>query len=526
MGIVLAMANAICPYQNIYAQGDSATSLNTEERKLFLYIPESKFVVNPFPSYIFNLVQPLDSSSSPKGILNIKYDNLKTDIILAKDWSTITIKQYVDGYSYKIPFTADVEWYLRKYNERKSYAKFIQLVHQSAKDGTSKRKGQMMEVVGMDLGNLGRASLSLNGNVTITGNMIFQDQELVRSSLNQTQNTHLEFDQKQHLNIQGKIGDRITVNMDQDSERQFDWENNIRINYEGFEDDIIQKVEAGNISLSLPSTKYVTFSGKNQGLFGIKSISKLGPIDITTIASIEKAKKEQEEYKGGAQSSTQQIRDVDWIKNRYFFIHPWFRNGIDTLIVNNLAINDVNIPSFYPLKNGLHYLGNLVVKNFELYKSINTNDAGAVTGTAFINPLNSTDSLYTDDNETGNFIRLESGTNYEMSADLGYIRLRDMVMNEILGCSFTLEDRNTGQTVLEVGAPADSLGTNLSLMMLKPRNSHPNHPSWELMFKNVYYLGTTQINQDGFEVKLINKRSTPESERDRTTSYHILHRSG
>ena len=81
--------------------------------------------------------------------------------------------------------------------------------------------------------------------------------------------------------------------MDQDSERDFDWENNIRISYEGHEDDIVQKVEAGNISLSLPSTKYVTFSGKNQGLFGIKAISKLGPVDITTIASIEKTKKEQ-----------------------------------------------------------------------------------------------------------------------------------------------------------------------------------------------------------------------------------------
>ena len=130
----------------------------------------------------------------------------------------------------------------------------------------------MMEIVGVDLGDLGRASLSLNGNVTINGNMIFQDQELVRSTLNQTQNTHLEFDQKQHLNIQGKIGDRITVNMDQDSERDFQWENNLRITYDGYEDDIIQKIEAGNISLSLPSTKYVTFSGKNQGLFGIKSI--------------------------------------------------------------------------------------------------------------------------------------------------------------------------------------------------------------------------------------------------------------
>ena len=497
---------------------DSTFYSDSELYSQFLYLPESDFIVNPFPDHIINLVQPIDSTSNPKGILNIKYDSREIEIVLAKDWSAITINEYIDGKSYRMPFSSNVEWYLKKYSERKSYLKLIEIMQKDSKDGSSKRKGQMMEVVGVDLGNLGRASLSLNGNVTITGNMIFQDQELVRSSLSQTQNTHLEFDQKQHLNIQGKIGDRITVSMDQDSERQFDWENNIRIAYDGLEDDIVQKIEAGNISLSLPSTKYVTFSGKNQGLFGIKSISKLGPIDITTIASIEKAKKEQEEYKGGAQSNTQQIRDVDWLKNRYFFIHPWFRNGVDTAVVHNLVIQQVNIPSFYPLRNGLHYIGNLVVKNFELYKSINTNEAGAVTGTAYINPLNPLDSAYIDDNETGNFIRLEAGTNYVLSADLGYIRLRDMVMNEILGCSFILEDRNTGDTVLVVGAAADSVGTNLSLMMLKPRNSHPNHPSWPLMFKNVYYLGTTQINQEGFEVKIINKRSTPESDRDRATS--------
>ena len=74
MGIVLAMTNAIRPYQNIYAQGDSVTSLITEKYKLFLYIPESEFVVNPFPSHIFNLVQPLDSLSNAKSILNIKYE--------------------------------------------------------------------------------------------------------------------------------------------------------------------------------------------------------------------------------------------------------------------------------------------------------------------------------------------------------------------------------------------------------------------------------------------------------------------
>ena len=240
---------------------DSSLSKAIESQSSYLYLPESDFVVNPFPIHLITLVQPIDSTSRPKGILDIKFDSRKTEIVLAKDWSTITIKEYIDGKAYRMPFRSDVEWYLRKYNERKSYQKLIEIMQKESKDG-SKRKGQMMEVVGMDLGNLGRASLSLNGNVTITGNMIFQDQELVRSSLSETQNTHLEFDQKQHLNIQGKIGDRITVNMDQDSERQFDWENNIRIAYDGLEDDIVQKIEAGNISLSLPSTKYVTFSEK------------------------------------------------------------------------------------------------------------------------------------------------------------------------------------------------------------------------------------------------------------------------
>ena len=476
------------------------------------------FVVDPFPMSKRSLVQPQGALKYQSRIFNI-LDNFTTFYIdIESNWNTITIKKTLFNRQYKIPFTSSLESYFKNYFTESWRINFISTMQKKAKESSRRQSGKMMEVVGLDLGNFGRASLSLNGNVNITGNMIFQDQELVRSTLNQTQNTHIEFDQKQHLNIQGKIGDRITVNMDQDSERSFDWENNLKISYEGKEDDILQKIEAGNISLSLPSTKYVTFSGKNQGLFGIKSLAKLGPIDITTIASIERTKKEQEEYKGGSQSNSTQIRDVDWMKNRYFYIYSWFRNGIDAVVFNDNIPNQVNIPPFYPIKNGLHSIGNIVVKNFELYKSINTNDAGAVTGTAYIDPLNQNDSLSLDDNEEGSFVRLEVGTNYVLSADLGYIRLRDQIMQEILGCSFILEDRITGEVILEVGKQADSLGTNLELMMLKPRNSHPNHPTWPLMFKNAYYLGTNQINPEGFELKIINKRSTPESDRDRTTS--------
>ena len=497
----------------ITPQEDDGNNLDNDRSVVFpKYFPTSPFVVNPFPVRPVGLVHPLDSLLLPRGILNSSFGLKKTNINLSWDWSIITISESVDGKRLKIPFTCSVEWYLRILHQQKWHEKFFEIMQTKQKDNSRRGRGQMLEVVGVDIGKLGRASLNVSGNVNINGKMVFQDQELVRSTLNETQNTHLEFDQKQNLNIQGKIGDRITVAMDQDSERQFDWENNIRISYQGYEDDIVQKIEAGNISLSLPSTKYVTFSGKNQGLFGIKAISKLGPIDVTTIASIEKSKKEQSEWEGGGQSNTQQIRDVDWIKNRYFFIHPWFRNGVDTFAVSTVF----SIPSFYPLKNGLHLIGDVVVKNFELYKSININDPSAMTGMAYVNPE---DTLqFVDESEEGSFVRLEQGTNYYVSPDLGFIRIRDQVSQDILGCTFTLEHRQTGEVIMEIGTGPDSSGSNLSLMMLKPRNSHPNHSTWPLMFKNVYYLGTSQINPDGFEVKIYNKNSTPVTDRDKKSS--------
>ena len=503
----------------IFAQNTDST-LNTESQSFILpeYIPSSPFVIDPFPRLNRALIQPLDSMTVPIGILKFPYEFRKTTVELSWDWKRITISEKVDGFQVQMPFTASVDWYLKKFHQQAWHKKFIETMQKDAKGDKKRRRGQMLEVVGVDIGRLGRASLRVSGNVNINGKMIFQDQELVRSTLNQSQNTHLEFDQKQNLNIQGKIGDRITVAMDQDSERDFDWENNIRISYEGHEDDIIQKVEAGNISLSLPSTQYVTFSGKNKGLFGIKAISKLGPIDITTIASIEKTKKAQSEWEGGGQSSTQQIRDVDWIKNRYFFIHPWFRNGADTVAFHNGQWKTLKVPPFYPLQNGLHHFSaDIKVTKFELYKSAN-NDPTAVTGMAYIDPMNKTDSTYLDENEEGSFIRLEQGTNYYVSPDLGYIRVRDQVSQDILGCTFVLQDRTTGDTLMVVGNGPDSIGTNLSLMMLKPRNSYPSHSTWPLMFKNVYYLGTSKINPKEFEVKIYNKNATPVSERDKTSS--------
>ena len=90
-------------------------------------------------------------------------------------------------------------------------------------------------------------------------------------------------------------------------------------------------------------------------------------------------------------------------------------------------------------------------------------------------------------------MRLEQGNNYYVSNDLGFIRIRDQINQDIIGCTFTIADRSTGNTIMQVGSGPDSIGTNLSLMMLKPRNSHPNHPTWPLMFKNVLFSPATYV---------------------------------
>ncbi len=493
------------------------------------YVPTSPFVVSAFPETPKPISLYQDSLYSPIGLFDITYGSRVIELTIAEDWSTITFSETIDGRKLRIPFTASLEWYFSKNLKRNRQLKFIENVTFSAetsKEEKSRRGASTLEVVGVDLGKLGRASLRVRGNVNISGKMVFQDQELVHSSINETQNTHIEFDQKQNLSIEGKIGDRITVSMDQDSERDFDWENNIRIKYEGKEDEILQSLEAGNISLSLPSTQYVTFSGSNQGLFGLKAISKLGPIDITTIASVEQTKKEQQKWSGGGQSETQKIEDYQYIKDQYFFIHDWYRNGVFSDSLGISVENPFAIAPFYPLNlEGLHTIYNdgLVVKNFELYKFDRSNNPGADEGTAYAGdpPPDITD--WTDPHpnysKQGSYLKLERNNDYIVSEDLGYLRMRTRGQDDVLACHYSLVHRTSGDTVLTVGHGVSASDSLLVLKMLKPQNNSSSHPVWDLMFKNVYYLGASKIEPDDFVVRIMYNQTSPIQDRNTNGPY-------
>jgi cell surface protein SprA len=481
--------------------------------------------VDPFQDRIpvFSLLDDFEVLLYPRGLIQNPALRPVLDVQIDRNWDFITITELISGEVYLVPFTAPLEWYVFERFQQNRIQNFEEKINRTVGKETEEQKrqerGRALEVVGVDLGQFGRASLRVNGNVNISGKMIFQDQEQIRSSFTESQTTQFKIDQTQHLNIEGTIGDRVSVKMDQDSERDFDWENNIRVSYQGKEDEIIQAIEAGNIALSLPSTQFVTFSGQSQGLFGLKGLAKFGPVDITAVASVERTRKERQEYRGDSRPQTQVIRDYDYIKNQYFFIHDWFRNGIDTMVESGA----IRIFPFYPLNaEGLHTRGNVKVTNFELYKMDLTNNPGADVGIAYIDP--SDPDRFSDDNRSGNFLRLERNVDYIVSEDLGFIRMKTSAQDQILACHYTLVDRISGDTLLVIGRDIISDGTlNLSLKMLKPQSPHPNHPTWDLMFKNVYYLGSTNINKEGFSVNIVNNRLSPPSPRDNNGVTYLTH---
>ena len=481
----------------------------------------SPYAFTPFKNKNLSLIFPFDSSSYvPQGLIKSPVRSIIVPVV-KKDWSLIIISEEVGGLSLAIPYIAPVDHYLsqqirfkREFDMWKALNDTVQIQDQRSQILQDNR-GSGIEVIGLDAGRLGRVSLTARGNVTVKGNLVFQDTELVRSKLNETRNTHLEFDQTQRISVEGKVGERVSVNVDHDSERDFNWENNLKINYKGGEDDIIQSLDAGNVSLSLPGSQSLMGSASHQGLFGIKTVSKLGPMDVTAIASIVNTEKKSQEYKGRSESQSFKIKDHNYVKNKYFFIHEWFRDGIST----TLNGGQVYIPSFYPLKDGLHPIGNIVVRNFELYQLDQSTNSETNPGTAYADidfPQESFD-------QTGNFKRLQQGQDYVLSEDLGYIRLRQKANDEVLGCTYVIVDRQSGDTLSVVGENIFSGNEYLKMKMLKPRNLTPSHPVWPLMFKNVYYLGTTNINKEGFELRIINERLAVPSHLDVTGNPFITY---
>ena len=374
-------------------------------------------------------------------------------------------------------------------------------------------------VLSKDVGGT-NLSLNIDGNISISGQLIFENKDLVNLNSNDNKSWDLDINQTQRFNVEGNIGDKLKVKIKQDSEADFDWQNNMIITYEGDDNEIVQEVQAGNISLNLPSTQFVNVgSGKSEGLFGIKMVNQFGPLKLEGIASYQEVKKSSKKFSPGESSDGGYINDYNFIKDRYFFIDNEFKRN------------------FYPLDQNLDhiYAPNYVIYKFEVFKRVTSAESGIVSGVAYIDPFDS--SSY---KEEGSWIRLENGVDYEISQTLGYIRFKTLSSQDVVGISYEIGKYSDSQQQI-IAHPPDDNGNphpdsnqatvfydeyfenlesdsqcssdgnedipescKLKMKLIKAQGqSTPNSPTWPLMFKNVYSLGGSNINIAELELDIV-----------------------
>ncbi|MCF7804120.1 MAG: cell surface protein SprA [Candidatus Marinimicrobia bacterium] len=396
----------------------------------------------------------------------------------------LIISQQYHGQDVTIPIRMSLDNYYELKREQNRRLLLREALTESLQPA-GRAGGGSIELIGADIGGQ-RVSLRVSGNVNIEARALREDKNLTTTSIQAEPNTNILFNQRQNFNIEGNIGDRINVLVDYNSERDFQFENDVMINYTGSEDDIIQRIDAGNINLSLPGTQLVTFSPNSKGLFGIRTDMKLGPIDVVTVASIEQGKKQKVKYEGGESSQEVEIYDYNYIQDKYFFLGQEYRDR------------------FYPLDNAnLHSVlpTNLQIDEIDVYKSLvgtSLEDGNLITAKAWPEPDDKT--YRSDEAQEAEFQLLTEGADYTVDRDLGYLRLSSNIQDtEILAVAFTTMNGDTvGQ--LDVN-PNDS--SAIALKMIRPQNPNFGDHGWNLMMKNVYSLGTVNLTEDGFEFQIV-----------------------
>ncbi|MEJ1928989.1 cell surface protein SprA [Nostoc sp. NIES-2111] len=136
------------------------------------------------------------------------------------------------------------------------------------------------------------------------------------------------FDQQISLNAQGKIGEKLKVNINQDTKAAFEFDNTIKLDYTGFDHEILQKIEAGNVSLPLSST----LIRGSQNLFGLKTTMQFGKLKVVSVISNQRSTTQSITLKNGAQTKDIAVRVNDYDDNRHYFTGHFFRNRYDQVL--------------------------------------------------------------------------------------------------------------------------------------------------------------------------------------------------
>jgi len=343
-----------------------------------------------------------------------------------------------------------------------------------------------------------------------------------------------DFDPQANLNLTGQVGDKLRITTNFNTQASFDFENNFKVEYTGYPEEIIRKIEFGNVNFALPTS---LIQG-SQSLFGLKTELQFGRLRVQGVFSQKRSTADQISIQGGAQLRKYEIRASNYDENRHFFLSHFHRSRyepalrtlplvnsgvlitrVEVYVTNraNTATGLRNIVAFTDLGEGNPYRsGNPFVGsgNPQQPASNNANQLFAnLTANAvyrdieqLVTALQAQGLSNGDDFTVLRSARKLEPNEYSFHPQLGYITLNTPLRNdEVLAVAF---EYTYNGNVYRVGELSDDYlnrpeSEAIFLKMLRPPAIRTNLPTWDLMMKNIYSLNASQIKADNFRLQVI-----------------------
>lgn len=337
--------------------------------------------------------------------------------------------------------------------------------------------------------------------------------------------TSIDFDEKINLNVTGKVGDKVNMNLNYNTDATFNFDaQNMKLKYEGKEDEIIKLVEAGNVSFPTNSS---LITGATS-LFGIRTDMQFGKLKLQTVVSQKKSNSKSVSSKGGAQFTPFEIDAANYEENRHFFLSQYFRDMYDKALgmLPNIAsgVSITNVEIWVTNKTGQTTDTRNIIALTDLGEGTPKNSMWGGNGPYAV-PDNSANSEYNEiittyadarnidqtasvlDGITGfvggvDYEKLEkarklSPSEYTVNSALGYVSLKSTLQtDQVLAVAFEYTYNGQVHRVGELASQSNGdVDKALIVKSLKNTSNNPQQGNWPLMMKNVYYLASTVEKQ-------------------------------
>jgi len=344
-------------------------------------------------------------------------------------------------------------------------------------------------------------------------------------------NGGLDFDMNSQFQVDANIGDKLKLPINYNTLANFNYENQLKLDYQGRDDEILKVFQAGNTSF----TSKGTLIPGAQSLFGLKTQLQFGKLFVTSVIANQRSQRQTAGLQGGSSTQAFTYKADEYEENRHFLMAQYFRKNYNKAmkelpIVNSLvqilrvevwvtnrtgATTDTrDVVALMDLGEGQPYgpwsgLGDVPPRNDAntLYSTILATPA-ARSSSAVTSILSGAGLQPVQDFEK-TFARKLLPTDYYFNPQVGFISLNQQLQpDEVLGIAFQYTYNGKVYQVGEFSTdiPPDSTGTTqpvLFLKLLKATSQRTNLPLWDLMMKNVYSVGFGQLERSDFKLDVL-----------------------